>query len=117
MAEGVAKALSTNGASLLQRSTVPSYFPQFRNAAALAHLAHLGRGPRYVLVGGIAWYDPKDIDQWLESNKKTGPTKSRGQPTLAKNIKLKLHRPRRRGRPTKLEQMLHSRLFSGVSNG
>jgi hypothetical protein len=29
----------------LERSAVPLEFPQFRNSGALAHLAHMGRGP------------------------------------------------------------------------
>jgi hypothetical protein len=108
MAERIAKGLE-NSSNLLQRSMVPAHFPQFRSAAALAHLAHLGRGPRYVLVGGVAWYDPADINQWLESNKKAGPTKSREQMILTKHIKPEPHGIRRRGRPTKLEQILSRR--------
>jgi hypothetical protein len=57
----------------LERSAVPLEFPQFRNSGALAHLAHVGRGPRYVVVGGRAWYDPQDIRAWLELNKRCGP--------------------------------------------
>ena len=94
------------GLNLLQRSMVPAEFPQFRSAAALAHLAHHGRGPRYVLVGGIAWYDPADIYQWLESNKKIGPVKSSQRRPLAEVAKREAHEKRTRGRPTKLQQML-----------
>lgn len=117
MAEEITKGFSATGLSLLQRSMVPVHFPQFRNASALAHLAHLGKGPRYVLVGGVAWYDPVDIDQWLENNKKTGPTKPRERHILTANTKQQVHDPRRRGRPTKLEQMLRRYSSSDAYNG
>jgi hypothetical protein len=97
------------GSTLIQRSEVPGRFPQFRSGAALAYLAHLGRGPRYVLVGGIAWYDPIDIIHWLEINKRTGPVKGGKQPTHSESVNSKTRRSRRRGRPTKLEQMLRLR--------
>ena len=87
----------------LARSAVPLYFPQFRKVGTLAHLAHVGRGPRYVLVGGTAWYDPTDIRAWLEENKQYGPTRLAGRATVPKRqgaVGLK-----KRGRPTKLEQM------------
>jgi hypothetical protein len=94
---------------LFRRSTVPAHFPQFRNAAALAHLAHLGRGPRYVVVGGIAWYDRADIDEWLESKKKTGPIKSQQRQILRNETKTTVDDVSKRGRPTKLEQMRRRR--------
>jgi hypothetical protein len=88
----------------LERSRVPEFFPQFRNAAALAHLANKGRGPRYVLVGGRAWYDQADILAWLESNKRSGPKIE--CKTTAEQPK-QLPQPRRgRGRPTKMQQSL-----------
>jgi hypothetical protein len=105
-----------NGSNLLQRSKVPAHFPQFRSVAALAHLAHLGRGPRYVLVGGIAWYDPADINQWLENNKTTGPAKAKERQVFSNAAKRELHGTGKRGRPTKLEQMLRRRLSSDASN-
>jgi hypothetical protein len=88
----------------LKRSAVPQYFPQFRNPAALAHLAHCGRGPRYVLVGGTAWYDPKDIRKWLETKKIVGPS-YRHQTSIVKMRDGSASIPPKRGRPTKLEQL------------
>jgi hypothetical protein len=92
--------------SFLERSAVPLEFPQFRNSGALAHLAHMGRGPRYVVVGGRAWYDPQDVRAWLELNKRCGPKRdlqlSEPNPSRAADPV----RPKKRGRPTKLEQML-----------
>jgi len=35
---------------LPERSAIPLRFPQFRNSEALAHVAHIARGLRYVLV-------------------------------------------------------------------
>lgn len=101
-----ARYFPDNGASHLSRSMVPAHFPQFRNAAALAHLAHCGRGPRYVIVGGRAWYDPADIRQWLESRKTTGPLRrsSPPQPQVLQASPIPVT-TRKRGRPTKLEQM------------
>jgi hypothetical protein len=98
----------------LQRSRVPEFFPQFRGAAALAHLAHKGRGPRYVLVGGRAWYDKDDIVAWLESNKRSGPaTEHKSQIEKSKQP----CRPmRRRGRPTKAEQFLRDPLVTPGSS-
>ncbi len=94
------------GSSLLRRSTVSAHFPQqFRNAAALAHLAHRRRGPRYVLVGGAAWYDPADIRQWLESQKTAGPARRSDTPRPSGTIKAVSMVARKRGRPTKLDQM------------
>src|SRR6185437_2976973 len=89
----------------LERAQVPLRFPQFRNSAALAHLAHKARGPRYVLVGGKAWYDPADIAAWLESNKRFGPVRNTlsSKPTPARS--LAGERSIKRGRPTKFEQM------------
>jgi hypothetical protein len=89
----------------LERAAVPLQFPQFRNSAALAHLAHRARGPRYVLVGGKAWYDPEDIRAWLELNKRCGPQRA---PQLAEQGSARpalSGQPVKRGRPTKFEQM------------
>jgi hypothetical protein len=88
----------------LIRSDVPLQFPQFKNAGTLAYLAHKGRGPRYVLVGGKAWYDPADIRAWLEANKRQGPEREGRQPSAASRQHATAG-PRKRGRPTKLEQM------------
>jgi len=99
----------------IERSAVPRRFPQFRNPAALAHLAHLGRGPRYVLVGGKAWYDPADIRAWLEQNKRCGP-KRHLSATVSSAVPVEESgKPKKRGRPTKLEQMKR-RARSGAPN-
>jgi hypothetical protein len=89
----------------LARSAVPQEFPQFRNSGALAHLAHVGRGPPYVVVGGRAWYDPQDIRAWLELNKRCGPKRDLRlrDPTPSRSEEPVT--PKKRGRPTKLEQM------------
>jgi len=91
--------------SSLERSAVPLQFPQFRNSGALAHLAHVGRGPRYVIVGGKAWYDPKDIQAWLEARKQCGPSQTRQLPERISARAVESATPKKRGRPTKLEQM------------
>jgi hypothetical protein len=88
----------------LERSRVPEFFPQFRNAAALAHLANKGRGPRYVLVGGRAWYDQADILTWLESHKRVGP--AYGKNDYVKQSGETISKSRRRGRPSKMQQFL-----------
>jgi hypothetical protein len=89
----------------LERSAVPLHFPQFRNSASLAHLAHIARGPRYVLVGGKAWYDPDDILAWLEANKRSGPTVESRPPKINNGGVTGPAVPKKRGRPTKFEQM------------
>jgi hypothetical protein len=71
----------------------------------LAHLAHVGRGPRYVIVGGKAWYDPADIRAWLEARKQYGPSQARQVPERISARAVEGAKPKRRGRPTKLEQM------------
>jgi hypothetical protein len=94
---------------LLERSAVPDRFPQFRNTTALAHLAHTARGPRYVLIGGKAWYDPRDIYAWLEENKRKGPQRPSLTPQGDQRRTSKPAPLRKRGRPTKLEQMMRAR--------
>jgi|SRR6185437_10408528 len=89
----------------LERSAVPFHFPQFRNAGALAHLAHIARGPRYVLVGGKAWYDAADIRAWLEGNKRCGPTVEPRSPKSRPDRAAASAGLNKRGRPTKFEQM------------
>lgn len=85
----------------LERAAVPLHFPQFKNAASLAHLAHCSKGPPYILVGGRAWYDVEEIRLWLDDNKKRGP----GHPDNAeKDDLIKPSQVRKRGRPTKMEQ-------------
>jgi hypothetical protein len=94
--------------TLLERAQVSAHFPLFRNAAALAHLAHIGTGPPYIIVGGKAWYELGDIKAWLEANKKRGPTPENDKP--ASSIP-PIAVPKRRGRPTKFEQF-HRQLRS-----
>ena len=89
----------------IERSRVPFYFPQFRTAAALAHLAHRGRGPSYILIGGQAWYDPADIRAWLENNKQVGPVRPAVLAPKADQSKPSISEAPKRGRPTKLEQL------------
>ena len=96
----------------IKRAAVPNYFPQFRSAGSLAHLAHIGRGPRYVLVGGRAWYDVSDIEMWLNQIKRIGPD------LAAKDAQNRHANPppteaqrKKRGRPTKAEQMRRRRGF------
>jgi hypothetical protein len=38
-------------------------------AKSLATWAHIGRGPRYALVGKHARYDPADVRAWLEGQR------------------------------------------------
>ena len=95
----------------INRAAVPAHFPQFRSAASLAHLAHTGRGPRYVLVGGQAWYDVSEIQMWLDQNKRSGPDLAAkdGKPREA-DLRHEAP-PTKRGRPTKAEQMRRRRGF------
>lgn len=95
--------------TILERSTVPEFFPFFRNSAALAHLAHCRKGPRYVLVGGKAWYEVSDIRDWIERNKKSGP---QGIP-IVKGTPPPQAPARKRGRPSKMEQY-HRRVREGL---
>jgi hypothetical protein len=87
--------------TLLERAQVPAHFPLFRNAAALAHLAHIGRGPPYVVVGGKAWYELTDINAWIESNKRRGPLENQASSVVGTQPAPMY---RKRGRPTKMEQ-------------
>jgi hypothetical protein len=87
--------------TILERSSVPQFFPVFRNTAALAHLAHCRKGPRYVLIGGKAWYEVSDIRVWLESSKQHGPP---GSPLLRGRGPAPPFPTKKRGRPSKMEQ-------------
>jgi hypothetical protein len=89
--------------TVLERSDVPAHFPQFRTAATLAHLAHCGKGPLYTLVGGRAWYEITDIREWLEHNKRYGPTIPKGT-TTSPDDHNRQRSNNKRGRPTKSEQ-------------
>lgn len=86
----------------LERSEVPHYFRQFKNAAVLKKLAHTGKGPLYQLIGKNAWYDTVDIVAWLSSRKRSGPPR----PLNGMDPPLEAAPPasgmgKRRGRPTK----------------
>jgi hypothetical protein len=87
--------------TILERSSVPQFFPFFRNAASLAHLAHCHKGPPYVLIGGKAWYEVSDIRQWIEGIKKSGPSQA---PITRLTPTPRPPGPKKRGRPSKLEQ-------------
>ncbi len=97
--------------TLIPRAQVPARFPMFRNSASLAHLAHNGKGPPYILVGGKAWYEVADIMSWIDSNKIRGqslsPIDTRPPIHAAPSIK-------KRGRPTKMEQY-HRQLRAPVT--
>lgn len=90
--------------SALERSEVPLYFRQFRNAAVLKKLAHTGKGPLYQLIGKKAWYETADIIAWLASRKRSGPERApdaqRPNPPPALDDGA-LATKKRRGRPTK----------------
>src|SRR5579859_3452667 len=88
---------------VLERSAIPTHFPQFRTVAALAHLAHRGQGPAYTLVGGRAWYQISDIREWLERNKRCGPAIA-GSATASSDNRDSRKAGIKRGRPTKAEQ-------------
>lgn len=90
----------------LERSEVPRYFRQFQNAAVLKKLAHSGKGPLYQVIGRKAWYETADIIAWLEARKQSGPEPSKthlSKPEITRQPIPKIP-PRRRGRPTKVEQ-------------
>jgi hypothetical protein len=89
--------------TLLERAQVPAHFPLFRNAASLAHLAHNGSGPPYILVGGKAWYEVADITEWIEQNKRRG--REPEDPEIRTSLPPK---SKRRGRPTKMQQYFRS---------
>jgi hypothetical protein len=91
--------------TILERSSVHQFFPFFRNGAALAHLAHCRRGPRYVLIGGKAWYEVSDIRAWLEEDKKSGPPDIVSLNELSSRPSIAL---KKRGRPSKMEAYMRS---------
>lgn len=88
----------------LERSEIPRYFRQFRDAGVLKKLAHSGKGPRYQIIGRSAWYDTADIRAWLESRKASGPRRGTSAPPLPISATMARSEKRRRGRPTKAEQ-------------
>ncbi len=110
MAKSADSEIAARAQGMIPRDEVPKLFPCFRNAQALAHLAHEERGPLYVTIGGRSWYDPADIVAWIEAGKRTGPGKPRKKP--AETPKPQDDGPRKRGRPTKFEQMQRQRAFT-----
>jgi hypothetical protein len=96
---------TTEPPACLKRSAVPRYFPQFKNTATLAHLAHKRRGPRYALVGGQAWYEISDIRIWLDRQKRPGPVSFTRTEKNPANRGQTGSTAKKRGRPTKAEQM------------
>jgi hypothetical protein len=100
--------------SALERSEVPLYFRQFKNAAVLKKLAHSGKGPLYQLIGKTAWYETSDIIAWLAGRKRSGPARmqddeaeSAAPPPRARQIQ------ERRGRPTKAAQWRRAQAAQG----
>lgn len=87
----------------LERSEVPRYFRQFRDATVLKKLAHARKGPKYQIIGRNAWYETADIRAWLEARKGPGP-QGGNQIESATARPLTVGEKRRRGRPTKTEQ-------------
>jgi hypothetical protein len=100
----------------LERSEVPRFFRQFRDASVLKQLAHNRRGPLYQLIGRKAWYDTADIIAWLESRKQAGPdTPSERIAEYQEPVSSEPPKKaaRRRGRPTKRAQRLRDLALRG----
>ncbi len=87
----------------LERSEVPRYFRQFRDARVLKKLAHARKGPKYQIIGRSAWYETADIRAWLEARKAPGPQGHNKIENSTPNPSVVAEK-RRRGRPTKTEQ-------------
>jgi hypothetical protein len=101
---------------VLERSEIPRYFRQFRDANVLKKLAHRRVGPLYQLIGRSAWYETADIIAWLESRKSSGPEKQlTTSPGVATNDNEEPRR-KRRGRPTKTEQRRRAELNNDGSS-
>ena len=107
------RAQSTTGAQnvgeiprSLERSEVPRYFRQFRDASVLKKLAHSRKGPLYQLIGRKAWYETADILAWLDARKGQGPAQPRDRSETAAPPPAQTVAPpkKRLGRPTKTEQ-------------
>jgi hypothetical protein len=93
----------------LERSEVPRYFRQFRDASVLKKLAHARKGPLYQLIGRKAWYETADIVAWLEARKGAGPARPQtGTEVLPASSKNPAAPKKKLGRPTKTEQYLRS---------
>ena len=98
--------------ALIRRQDVPKFFPQFKTGESLAQLAHGGRGPQYAMISRTAWYEPMDVWEWIQGNKRVGPqrccekeisTTSKVKMPPKETTPLKILRGP--GRPTKAEQM------------
>ena len=94
----------------LERSEVPRYFRQFRDASVLKKLAHARKGPLYQLIGRKAWYETADIVAWLEARKGAGPARPRdvSAPGASTPVQAALPVKKKLGRPTKTEQYLRT---------
>jgi hypothetical protein len=90
----------------LERSEVPLYFRQFRDASVLKKLAHARKGPLYQLIGRKAWYETADIIAWLEARKGAGPARPHTGMAAAASPKTPAAPKKQIGRPTKMEQYL-----------
>src|ERR1700733_6397314 len=90
----------------LERSEVPLYFRQFRDASVLKKLAHSRKGPLYQLIGRKAWYETADIQAWLDARKGAGPAQPRERSVkTASSPTQTVTLPKKKlGRPTKTEQ-------------
>ena len=94
----------------LERSEIPRYFRQFRDASVLKKLAHARKGPLYQLIGRKAWYETADIIAWLDARKSAGPTQLRGAtaPNISSSPQATHPFKKKLGRPTKTEQRLRA---------
>jgi hypothetical protein len=92
----------------LERSEVPRYFRQFRDASVLKKLAHARKGPLYQLIGRKAWYETTDIIAWLEARKGAGPARPHTGMAAAASPKTPAAPKKQIGRPTKMEQYLRT---------
>jgi hypothetical protein len=94
----------------LERSEVPRYFRQFRDASVLKKLAHARKGPLYQLIGRKAWYETADIVAWREARNGAGPARTRDgdPPNMPAPHQASPPLRKKLGRPTKTEQYLRS---------
>jgi hypothetical protein len=92
----------------LERSEVPRYFRQFRDASVLKKLAHARKGPLYQLIGRKAWYETADIVAWLEARKGAGPARPDTSVAAAASPNATAAAKKQIGRPTKMEQYLRT---------
>lgn len=107
-------SLSQSLPPALERSEVPLYFRQFKNAAVLKKLAHSGKGPLYQLVGKTAWYETADIVAWLAGRKRSGPSRKQDDAdTPVKPISQDTAKREGRGRPSKAAQWRRAQAGQG----